>query len=428
MFQIVISSATFLLVLFAVVRGYLSSRRFRTRIEELERQLLEAESFLSRHGKLANEIAHEIKNPITAILCSAEALELLLGDSLAEDHRKTLRYIKEYGDNLLRLVSNFIDVSRAETGNISANPKPFEIKPVIDSVVGLLSASSERKEIAVKVYCPDERLRAVADPIHIKQIVFNLLHNAIKFTSKQGEIRINIESDFPNPYIKIAVKDNGQGIPGARLQSLFDPYGKCDMHVSGVYAAVAPGVGLGLALCKRLVELAGGKIAVESQMNIGTCFEFSLPLAIESDAELAPRRHAEEPVTVLGEQPLQGQRFLLVNSVPQSFGPVRDLIEAWGGHVDIVAQAVDALNAVHDNDYDAVMLDEQLQVPEWPELIRSLRAEGRGKSTTIIIAGDRYFESSMGEESDFDRILSKPFNGKVLLDALITSGKFQVTH
>ena len=198
--------------------------RYGRRIRELQRQTLRAQRQLRQVGDLANEVAHEIKNPITAILCSAETLDLLIGNDLDEVNRRTLRYIKEYGDDLLRLLGDFLDVSRAQTGKLDSRPEPVKVFPVIDSIVGLLESSAYRKQITVKSEVEDQELGVMVDPKHLKQILFNLLHNAIKFTPERGEIRLFAEQDFPNPLVKISVKDNGVGITEDRLEKLFEPY------------------------------------------------------------------------------------------------------------------------------------------------------------------------------------------------------------
>ena len=431
MFQAIISTATFLIAAVTAFKIYSYQRKLKRRTDELELQLKDAEAFLLRHGKLANEVAHEIKNPITAILCSAEALDLMLGPTLAEDHRKTLSYIKEYGDNLLRLVSNFIDVSRADTGNVSNNPEPTEIAPVIESVTGLLSASAERKDISIKQFCPDAHLKAVVDGVHLKQILFNLIHNAIKYTPRRGEVQVHVESDFPNPFVRIAVRDNGYGIPAPKLSTLFDPYSRFDTHASMAYPAVTPGVGLGLALCKRLVELAGGELTVESQLNVGTRFEFTLPLAHEperSKVQDATYDHCSFVAPGV-EQPLLGQNFLILNKAAENAAPVRQLIIAWGGCVDLVNSAEAAIIAVQSKKYQAVMVDEELDAIDLSTFTRILKAgAANNESTTIILAGDR-FHLDAEDGGLVDKVISKPFNGKVLLDALLSShANYQEVH
>ena len=245
--------------LVAFGRAYRDHGLVEREMVELQQKLAKAERRLKQRGDLANEIAHEIKNPITAILCSADTLDLLIGKDLDKNHRQTLRYIREYGDNLLRLVSDFIDLSRAESGQIRARPEGIQLLPVAESIMGLLKANADMKSIDLNIQQVDERLYAYVDPKHFKQILFNLVHNAIKFTEPGGEVRIDLQSGFPNKTVSISVQDNGVGIPEHQIPRLFNLYARFENETE---SEIDTGVGLGLALCKELAELAGGELAI----------------------------------------------------------------------------------------------------------------------------------------------------------------------
>ena len=377
-------------------------------------------------GTLSNEVAHEIKNPITAILCSAETLDLLIGDQIDEIHRSTLRYIKEYGDNLLRLVSDFLDVSRAETGHLDTKPMPTKIGPVVDSVVGLLESNNISKKITVNKLVTNPELEGYVDPNHLKQLIFNLLHNAIKFTQPDGEIRITVERDFPNPFVKVAVQDNGIGIPEDEIEELFCPY------VQG--AGQDPerrGTGIGLSLCKNLVELAGGRINVESTPGVGSSFEFTVPVferkPTKSGSYLnAPSYPQKAPSGK--EQPLTGQRFLLVDEDIGSREAISRLIEAWGGMVDKVTMAIEAVEALEEKHYDAVMIDDSLDGTFGFELARVVKEEMKLKETTVIVTTSRSPDEKLSKEAGVDQCIEKPLSGERLLTSLVKSGKYSVTH
>lgn len=398
---------------------------YRRRVRELQRRTLETERSLRQLGSLANEVAHEIKNPLTAILCSAETLDLLIGKDLDECHRSSLKYIKEYGDHLLRLVSDFLDVSRAETGNVKAKPEAVKIKPVLDTLVGLLNANAVGKQISLKTFLQEDDLEVYSDPKHLKQILFNLMHNAVKYTEAGGEVRIIVKQDFPHDRVLFAVRDNGVGIEPTELPTLFDPY-----TTSDVVGKKELGVGLGLSLVKTLVNLNGGQIAVESKIGVGTAFEFFLPKVerigdeesqiIESD-ELDLSRSPESA-------PLVGQRFLVVDQDLGSREATSRLIEAMGGVVDRVALAIDAVEALGERDYDAVMIDETVDGVFAYELARMIREDCPKAETTIIIASDKHEDRDLMLECGADRLIAKPLNGKALLSSLLQTGKYSVAH
>ncbi len=373
---------------------YLCARR---ELTVLRTKLHTAEKLITQRGLLANEIAHEIKNPITAILCSAETLDLLVGPSLDETNRKSLRFIREFGDNLLRLVSDFLDVSRAESHVIKAVPERVDIEKAVGAVTGLLRPYAQRKSIEIECHHLVDHWDAVVDPIHIKQIIFNLLHNAIKFTPEHGKVQILCTTEFPEPWIKITVKDNGLGIPEAAQQEIFNIYGRYE----GNDSRQEVGVGLGLALCKNLVELAGGKIEVSSKQGIGTSFTVELPATPAEEKpneQITPEQHLA--------QPLLGQKFLVVDVDEGVCEAMAALIRAWGGVADATTAIHEMTESLDMQGYDAVMLDERL----YGEVGQVLQLQG-GKEQNMVILPN-----------------TKPIDVTKLLANLIQSGRKHVAH
>lgn len=281
MFQVLISILAFVVACLAAYRAISVHLVLKKQKQNLEKQVSDLQRILKFRGNLASEIAHEIKNPITAILCSAETLDMILADKLDEDQRLTLRYIKEYGDNLHKLVSDFLDLSRAEAGNMDYSPRKVDLAQTVQSVMGLLEASAARKGVVLKNLTPGKNVCVHSDPVHLKQILFNLIHNAIKYTKKGGEVTVNCTKAAEQRRVQISVEDNGDGISQEKLDTLFDPYVKYenarDETVIITEAGVPQqGTGIGLAICKSLVELGGGQIKVSSVVDQGSIFSFSL--------------------------------------------------------------------------------------------------------------------------------------------------------
>lgn len=429
MLALILSVIAFGVAFIACVRAFGDHVRENRELETLRLQIRKAHQLLQQRGDLANEIAHEIKNPLTAILCSAETLDLLIGEKLHEDHRKSLRYIKEFGDNLLRLVSDFLDVSRAESGHIHARPEIVPVVPCVESVIGLLRANALKKNITVNCLAPDATLDTNFDPRHLKQIVFNLLHNALKFTPENGEVNIVVERDFPNPTVKIIVSDSGPGIPPEQKEKLFQLYARYESPG----CAGSAGVGLGLALSKTLVELNHGVIECESTVGFGTAFKVCVPF-ISKTVE-APRRQSgaflasDLNIPLPNDpQPLVGQSFLIVDQDEGARNAISSLINAWGGMVDSVSQATEAVQALQKRNYDAVMIDDRLEGMESLELIKKIKGGVSTKDTTIIMASTNPVNAEIAQDAGIDKCVPKPLNGKLLLKSLLNSGKYQVTH
>ncbi len=386
----------------------------------MHQRTLESQRRLRKVGDLASEVAHEIKNPITAILCSAETLDLLIGDEIDEHHRDSLRYIKEYGENVLRLVADFLDLSQAESGKLNAQPEKINVYECACSIVGLLDSSAKEKKIALTCNAVEKNLFAHMDPKHFRQILFNLVHNAVKFTPSGGEVRVLVKSGFPESVIRIAVTDNGCGIGQDHLERLFEPYRSSASQMS---PSEGKGAGLGLTLCKALVEFAGGDLRAESTEGLGSSFEFCIP-AWEQEEEL------EEVVETLdpGMQPLVGQRFLIVDEDTGSRESVSRLIEAWGGIADRVALAADAVEALAQYDYDAVMIDDGADGVFGEELASIIKEDQSATETTIIVASRQKLDPELKKHPIADTCLEKPFNGEKLLLSLLKSGKYSSPH
>lgn len=417
LFQLIALAAAML----AFVRAWLDRRAYQKQIDLFSERVREAERILRQRAELASEVAHEIKNPITAILCSAETLDLLIGPGLDDAHRQSLRYIREYGDTLLRLVSDFLDVSRAEGGQLHARPEAVKVMPIVQSIIGLLESNAMRKKITVTCVATVPDLTARIDPKHLKQIVFNLLHNAIKFSQEGGKVQVLLSRSFPQPFVRIEVTDNGCGVESAQLPHIFEPY----VH-SADGAARDLGTGLGLTLAKALVELSGGKITAESQVNVGSSFVFTIP-EFDTAAHAETAAPASQSTTV-SEPALRGQRFLVVDEDSGARESVARLIEAWGGMVDRVELAADAVRALATSDYDAVVLDETRDGISAAELARTIRKELDDQQTTIIIASRDHLEADEVAACGANRYLEKPLSGKTMLASLVKSGRYSITH
>ncbi len=407
----------FLIAACALACALRSRRHLLNQLEDLTSRIENARAMVRRRGDLANEIAHEIKNPLTAILCSAEALDLMIGEGLEESHRKSLRYIREYGKNLLQLLSDFLDVHRAEAGQIRKRPERVDICGAIESVVGLLSESARIREVHLNFVQPQDRFYGFIDPKHFSQIVFNLVHNAIKFTPRNGTVRIS--GCLQNNFLCISVRDSGIGIPHDRLSTIFDPYSRYD----GELREYDAGVGLGLALSKALIELAGGEIAVTSECNKGSEFSVTVPLWRGTADEVVALQ--EHQCIKSKDRPLRGKRFLVVNEDVGTREAISSLIAAWGGMVDQVAQAADAVEALARKSYDTVMIDEGKELLSVQEFARLVKEDIRS-DISIVVSTDLSLSLQGANDPAIDRVIAKPVDSESLLRSLLP--KEEIAH
>ena len=374
-------TCSFALFVSLVALGRATRDHYHTKktIRSLQEQVNEAERLLRQRGDLANEVAHEIKNPITAILCSAETLDLMMGAQLDPENRKSLHYIIEYGDQVLRLLSDFLDISRTESGKITAQPESVDLASTCETVLGLLNSFGQRHHVSLQLVPPAESVVGYVDPRLLKQIIFNLVHNAVKFTPNRGVVTVTVYPTDRAGVAVIEVKDSGVGIPVEALETIFDPY----EQLHGPQSAEHHGAGLGLALVKRLVEICGGQIEVESGVGQGTTFRFTVPRDEAPVTVLMPSQKIFFPK--LPNKPLLGQTFLVLEEDPATRDSVAQLIAAWGGMVDQVGLATEALKALGNKTYDAVMIDGSSPEIDGRGLAKLVKEEPRQGNTTVIL-------------------------------------------
>jgi signal transduction histidine kinase len=192
----------------------------------------------------------------------------MLRDEIAPAHREALGYIREYGMDLLKQLSDFLDLNRAEGGYVIPQPQLVEIGRAAEAVCGLLQSAAHKRQVTLQVESGRVTQVARIDPGHLKQVLFNLVHNAVKFSPVGGLVEVVVQPVGTSGLISISVTDEGPGVPEDQKQQIFEPY------IQGGIPCPSGerGTGLGLALCKTLVELAGGSIAVHSSVAHGSTF------------------------------------------------------------------------------------------------------------------------------------------------------------
>ena len=403
----------FLLVALIAVCGWICFAVCRKKLKKSECECAHLDKLLSIRANLARDVAHEIKNPITAILCSAETLELLLGEKLPEEHRKSLSYIREYSDQLLKLVTDFLDVSMAESALLKPEPSNVDVNNVLGSIVGLLQSNAQRKNITIKFIKHEANLTAYIDPKHLKQVIFNLLHNALKFTPERGEVQVSARSEFPVPFITIEVSDNGSGIAEGDLPHLFEPYYRStdDSKVK------QDGLGIGLAVCKNLVAAAGGEIKAWSREGVGTRFTVRIPAVCEDKKSID--EFYEDMLEILDDStPLIQHKILVVADNNEVRDILVRLAEAWGGSVEIAETAQEVVVYASDMQFDIILIDSAVESGYGCELLRLIKSELKVQAKVITFVEDKEAEVraiSCGAAA----CLQKPISGNTLLKTIL---------
>ncbi len=230
-------------------------------------------------------VSHELRTPLTSVIGYSEMLMEGIAGDLNEEQREYIQTVMEKGDQLLQLINGVLDISRMESGAMQLSREPFGLGTIVDVAVNTVTPLARRKKIAITVELPTDLPQTVGDRDRIRQVLINLLGNAMKFTPEGGSVTVGSRVDRRKQAgggpetLKVVtwVRDSGIGIDAVHQKRIFDPFYQVDNTSTREYG----GTGLGLSIVKRLIEAHGGNVWVESTPGKGACFFFTLPLAAE---------------------------------------------------------------------------------------------------------------------------------------------------
>jgi signal transduction histidine kinase/CheY-like chemotaxis protein len=410
----VIAVMSFLGVVLAAVALILAlTDHFTLRRKALESQQ-QAEELLARlhhQGRITSEVAHELKNPITAVVCAAETLELLLDDQIDESHRDTLRYIRDYGEHVLAIMGDFIDVSRGVCGEYPSNKEFVSVHSTVESVIGLLAPTAGRRGVSVTLLSSESEFDVFADPKHLKQILFNLLHNGVKYARHDGNVWVHVNLSSAEDHVIITVRDDGEGIPQSVISRILDK----ESSTYHPLRSEGEGSGIGLLLTKNLVDLEGGVWDILSEQGRGTAIAVSFTGRRSTPTEIPQEQTFED------SQPFAGRSVLLVDSDFGTRESVRHLIEALGGVVDGVSAATQAVEAIRNRSYSAVLIDEDLVKGSTQALSNLLKGNPNVPMGKLVVAARDSVSNELSADPNVDSVIEKPLSKRALLNSLLPS-------
>ena len=372
----------------------------------------EAEAANRAKSNFLATISHEIRTPLNGVLGMAQ---VMAAEELSPPQRERLGVIRQSGETLLAILNDVLDLSKIEAGKLDLELAEFDLASLVTSAHDAFSGVAERKAVSlVLAIAPQARGRYRSDPTRLRQILYNLVSNALKFTDA-GEVRLAVSRADEN--LMIEVSDTGLGMAPEVLDRLFQKFEQADASTTRRFG----GTGLGLAICRQLAELLGGAITVTSVEGQGSTFQVVLPLERAGDESLEPpAAESGGPPILEPERPL---RLLAAedNSVNQLV--LKTLLQQVGIDAFVVGDGRQALEAWREHDWDLILMDVQMPIMDGPTATRAIRAEEAraGRARTPIIALTANAMSHQTAEylaGGMDDFVAKPVDAAKLFQAI----------
>ncbi|WP_428329886.1 ATP-binding protein [Mucilaginibacter sp.] len=381
--------------------------------KELIKAKEDAEIALLAKSRFLSVMSHEIRTPMNAVIGFCN----LLMENPREDQQEYLRLLKFSADNLMVIINDILNLSKIEEGMVNLESVDFNLKELLENIYTINKQVVNDKKIGLTLnYAPSLPLFIKGDVVRLGQIITNLVNNAIKFTSAGG-VTISIDEagqDADNVSIKFEIKDTGIGIPADKQDYVFEIFTQASSETTRKFG----GIGLGLAICRKLVNLMGGKINIESREWEGSAFSFILKFKKGNIKQVDTSGKLDYKTSTA----LNGVRLLLAEDNPVNVLVVKRYLQQWGVECDVAENGEMALQMFPSKKYDMVLMDLQMPVMDGYEASKKIRLmPGNEQAMIPIVAITASLVGDIWEsivESGMNDYLCKPFKPSELHDII----------